>query len=121
MAGETKRSLTENFYDVLGVSQTASEDEIADAERALLKLFEHRAHLGDANATDMMRRLNEAHATLGEEHKRAAYDRTPDAQWHAFVDVAYSPRIDRFEKLRAVAEWVGGGSDPVREATQLLG
>ena len=112
-----KKQLIESYYDVLGVSQTASTDEITDAEVALRKVYEARSKQGDGDATDILRRLNEAHATLAVEHRRAEYDRKPEVVANGFIDVAYSPQIGRFEKLRAVAEWLDEGSDPIRGAT----
>lgn len=111
-----KKELIENFYDVLGVSQTASTDEITDAEVALRKVYEARSKQGDADATDILRRLNEAHATLAVPHRRSEYDRRPEVIANGFADVAYSPQIARFEKLRSVAEWLDA-ADPVRAAT----
>lgn len=111
------KDLIENFYDVLGVSTTASTDEITDAEVALRKVYEARSKQGDADATDVLRRLNEAHATLALDHKRAEYDRKPEVLATGFVDVAYSPQIARFDKLREVADWLGEGRDPLREGT----
>ena len=117
------RTLLDNHYDVLGVSQTASVDEITVAENAIRKVYEELAHKGDAAANDVLRRLNEARATLAEDYKRAAYDRDPKSIRFGLADVAYSPQIGRFEKLREVGEWMAEddprGADAVREATLL--
>src|SRR5215470_13601386 len=115
MANE--KELIESYYDVLGVSQTASPDEITDAEVALRKVYEARSKQGDANATDILRKLNEAHATLAVEHRRAEYDRLPASLARGFADVAYSPQIGKFEKLAAVRDWLEPDRDVVREAT----
>jgi curved DNA-binding protein CbpA len=112
------RALLENHYDVLGVSQTASVDEITVAENAIRKVYEELAHKGDATANDVLRRLNEARAALAVDYKRAEYDRAPASLRDAFADVAYSPQIGRFEKLGEVGEWLGGG-DSLRAATLL--
>ncbi len=110
------RALLQNYYDALGVSQTASADEITDAEIALRRLYETRSKQGDAAATDILWRLNEAQATLAVEHRRAEYDRRPSTIANAFADLAHSPQIARFDKLRAVSAWFDDG-DPVRAAT----
>ena len=113
------RALLENHYDVLGVSQTASVDEITVAENAIRKVYEELAHKGDATANDVLRRLNEARATLAVDYKRAEYDRAPKSIKEGFADVAYSPQIGRFDKLREVGEWMGAERDALRAATLL--
>lgn len=116
-APNDSRALLENHYDVLGVSQTASVDEITVAENAIRKVYEELAHKGDATANDVLRRLNEARATLAVDYKRAEYDRAPKSIKEGFADVAYSPQIGRFEKLREVGEWMGAERDALRAAT----
>ena len=113
------RALLENHYDVLGVSQTASVDEITVAENAIRKVYEELAHKGDATANDVLRRLNEARATLAVDYKRAEYDRSPKSMKEGFADVAYSPQIGRVEKLGEVCEWWGAERDALRAATLL--
>ena len=105
-----------SHYDLLGVSQAATADEIVDAEVALRKLYEARSKQGDATATDVLRRLNEAYAVLSDEHKRADYDRDPHVLAASYVDVAYSLPIGRYAKLEAVAGWLAEtvGADAVR-------
>lgn len=60
-----------NFYDVLGVSRTASEDEIRSAYRSRAKEV-HPDRVG--GSVKQMARLNEAYETLGNVDKRARYD-----------------------------------------------
>lgn len=114
---EPKTSLIANHYDVLGVSQTAADQEIRDAEMAMRKAHDHRAHQGDAAATDMLRRLNEASVELLDARKRAAYDRKPQTSWESFADVAHSPPLARGERFAALRG--SGERDILREATLL--
>ncbi len=109
-----------SYYDILGVAQSASSAEIRAAEVALRKLYERRSKQGDAAAMRILMQLNEAHATLAQEHKRAAYDRRADVIAGGLIDVAYSPRIGRFEKLEELDEWLAD-NDPCRAATLLDG
>jgi curved DNA-binding protein CbpA len=109
----------ENYYDILGVSQTASEEEIRVAENAMRKLYDHKAHLGDTEATDLLARLNEANATLTTPHQRAEYDRSPKPTWEGYADLAQAPPIVRGERLRAIRDWMSQGTDLLREATLL--
>lgn len=60
-----------NLYEVLGVTRTASENEIRSAYRARAK----QAHPDRAGGSvHKMARLNEAYETLGNADKRAGYD-----------------------------------------------
>ena len=110
------RPLSDNYYDILGVARTASVDEITDAEIALRKLYEARSKQGDRNATDILRRLNEANSELTVDYRRAEYDRRPETIANGFADAAYSPQIGRFQKLVEVGSWFAD-ADPVRDAT----
>jgi curved DNA-binding protein CbpA len=119
MAEETRSPLTTSHYDALGVAQSASDQEIREGEMAMRKIYDHRAHLGDAEATDALRRLNEASAVLLDANKRAEYERRAQTIWESLVDVAHSPAPLRGERLEALRAWSPEGRDLVREATLL--
>lgn len=63
-----------NYYDILGVSKTASQDEIKSAYRKLAKQYHPDFHPGDAAAAEKFKEINEANETLSDENKRKAYD-----------------------------------------------
>jgi curved DNA-binding protein CbpA len=119
MAGANRPSLIASHYDVLGVAQSAGDQEIRDAEMAMRKAHDQRARLGDAEATDMLRRLNEASAVLLDPLRRAAYDRRPETVWESFADLAHGPPPTRGERLHAARGWLTGERDELREATLL--
>jgi curved DNA-binding protein CbpA len=119
MADPLHSSLLANHYDALGVAQHASTQEIREAEMAMRKLYDQRAHLKDAAATDALRRLNEASAVLLDAQRRAEHDRSPETLWDSFVDVAHSPPLAKGERLGALREWLSGETDPVRADTLL--
>lgn len=65
-----------NHYATLGVSRTASQDEIKRAYRRLtLELHPDRTP-DDAEAAERFRRVSEAYDVVGDRDKRAAYDRS---------------------------------------------
>ena len=119
MAEETRQPLTASHHDALGVAQSASEQEIREGEMAMRKLYDHRAHLGDAAATDALRRLNEASSVLLDAQKRAEYERRAQTIWEGLVDVAHSPPPTRGERLESLRAWSSEGRDLLREATLL--
>jgi len=60
----------ENYYEILGVSQTATQDEIKKAFRTKSKTM----HPDKGGNEEDFKRINEAYDTLGNEEKRAQYD-----------------------------------------------
>ena len=66
--------MSESFYNILGVSETASKDEIKKAYRTLsLKLHPDR-NPNNLDAVSKFQKVNEAYETLGDEQKREEYD-----------------------------------------------
>lgn len=63
-----------NYYDILGVSKNASQDEIKKAYRKLSKKYHPDRNPGNKEAEDKFKRVNDAYATLGDEKKRQEYD-----------------------------------------------
>lgn len=63
-----------NYYDVLGISKTASQDEIKSAYRKLAKQYHPDFHPGDEAAAEKFKEINEANEVLSDEQKRKQYD-----------------------------------------------
>lgn len=61
-----------NFYDILGVSKSASQAEIKTAYVRLSKALHPDVN---PNGAALMRQVNEAYEVLGDAKKRAEYDR----------------------------------------------
>ena len=62
------------FYTVLGLPESASNEEIKQAYRALAKKYHPDLHPGDASMAKKFAEVNEAMETLGDPVKRKAYD-----------------------------------------------
>lgn len=63
-----------NYYDILGVDKKAGADEIKKAYRKLAMQYHPDRNQGDEAAAEKFKEVNEAHETLSDEQKRAAYD-----------------------------------------------
>ena len=67
-------SAKRDYYEVLGVSRTATADEIRKAYRRLARQY-HPDVNKDDGAEDRFKEINEAYEVLSDEQQRAAYDR----------------------------------------------
>jgi len=71
-----------DYYEVLGVSKGASEEELKKAYRKMAKQYHPDLHPGDAEAEAKYKEVNEAYEVLSDSEKRSKYDQFG----HAGVD-----------------------------------
>lgn len=65
----------QDYYEILGVSKTATQDEIKKAYRRLAMKYHPDRNQGDKTAEEKFKAVGEAYSVLSDEQKRAAYDR----------------------------------------------
>lgn len=63
-----------DYYEILGVSKTANEEEIKSAYRKLAKKYHPDLNPNDPTAGEKLKEVNEAYAVLSDKQKRSNYD-----------------------------------------------
>ena len=92
---------SDDYYKTLGVSKSASDDEIRKAYRKLAKQYHPDRNPDDASAAEKFKEIGEAYSVLSDKEKRAQYDRFGKAFQHA-GGAAGGP-----------GGWPGGGAGPI--------
>ena len=66
--------MSKNFYNILGVNEKSTKDEIKKAYRTLQMKYHPDKNKSNPEAINMTQQINEAYETLGDEQKREEYD-----------------------------------------------
>ncbi len=72
-----------DYYDVLGLSKGAGDDEIKKAYRKLAKKYHPDLNPGDAEAEKSFKEVNEAYSVLSDPDKKSKYDQYGHAAFEA--------------------------------------
>ncbi len=75
--------MTKDYYDILGVDKNASKEEIKKAYRTLAKKY-HPDLNKSKDAEQKFKEINEAFSVLGDDKKRAMYDKYGTADGESF-------------------------------------
>ena len=68
-------AMARDFYDVLGVSRSASDKEVRRAFRRLARKYHPDVNPGDTSAEERFKEINRAYEVLSDADKRKKYDR----------------------------------------------
>ena len=78
-----KRLMAQNYYELLGVNQTASDKEIKAAYRRMARKLHPDVNPDDQRAQDQFKKVNEAYEVVGDNARRKDYDQFGDNWKHA--------------------------------------
>src|SRR3954453_11150129 len=98
-----------DYYEVLSVSRTATEEEIKRSYRKLAVKFHPDKNPDDAHAEEKFKELGEAYDVLMDADKRAAYDRYGHAAFAQGTAGRGGGFHDPFDIFREVFGAGGGG------------
>src|SRR6202043_4100337 len=79
-----------DYYEVLGVPRTATEDDIRKEYRKLARKYHPDVNPGDKSAEEKFKEINEAYEVLSDPDKRKRYDQL-GANWKAGADFTPPP------------------------------
>lgn len=71
-----------DYYKILGVARSASDDEIKKTYRKLAMKYHPDRNPGDKKAEEKFKEINEAYQVLGDATKRARYDQLGESYTH---------------------------------------
>jgi hypothetical protein len=109
------REPVDDLYAELGVSRTATRDEIASAFRARARELHPDAHPGDERAAERFKRVSMAYGVLSDPMRRARYDGRREAPVTPVATAPPTPPVPadlprgRLHLTRRGARWALGG------------
>ena len=97
-----------DYYDVLGLDKSASDQEIKKAYRRLAKKYHPDMNPGDANAEKIFKEVTEAYNVLSDKEKKKLYDQFGHAAFDG--SMGENPQ-DAYEYFHRGSDFGGGSGE----------
>ncbi len=89
-----------DYYSILGVSKTATQEDIKKAFRKLARKYHPDVNPGDAAATEKFKEISEANEVLSDPEKRQKYDQF-GSQWQQYAQTGGRPEDFNWSQWQA--------------------
>lgn len=99
--------MSRDYYDVLGVTRDASDDEIKKAFRQKAKQFHPDANPDNPTAETLFKEVNEAYEVLSDDEKRSAYNR-------------FGSNWQQYQGFNGQGPFAGGGNMPYGDVSDVF-
>src|SRR5581483_4808125 len=96
----------QDYYEILGVPRTASEEDIKKAFRKLARKYHPDVNPGDKSSEEQFKKINEAYEVLSDAEKRKKYDRFGE---HWKTGQEFTPPPDWGQQQGFPGGFPGGG------------
>ena len=106
-----------DHYTTLGISKTASQDEIKKAYRKLAIKYHPDKTNGDKTSEELFKKMSDSYSILGDEKKRAEYDKKNSNTWSSegFGETANGFGFDDFVRNFSDSDFRKRSSDRSRK------
>ena len=115
--------MSQDYYEILGVSKSSTQDEIKKAYRKMAMKYHPDKNPGDQSAEDMFKKAAEAYEILGNADKKAQYDRFGHAAFQQGMGgpgggAGFTDINDIFDSFGDIfGDFFGGGAGGGRRAS----
>jgi len=104
----------DDYYEILGVSRNATQEEIKRAYRRLAKEYHPDRNPGDKEAEEKLKKINEAYSVLSDPEKRANYDRYGTADFQGIDMNGFSDLFSEIFRGFGFGDFGMGRRGPMR-------
>jgi DnaJ-class molecular chaperone len=104
--------MTENFYNILGVSENATKDEIKKAYRSLQLKYHPDRNSNSQESVNMTQKINEAYETLSDDQKKQEYNMMRNNQFMRMDSRGPHTNMSEDVPLNDIFNMMFGGGTP---------